>query len=338
MEASTAQEIPGGDQWQFEPKWDGFRCLVFHQNDTVVLQSKAGQSLGRYFPELLRAFKSLDGRAFVLDGEIVVPSDQGLSFDDLLQRIHPAESRITRLAEERPARFVAFDLLYEDRVGLLTDRRLEDRRRALETFFSRVPQTSLLQLSPATLDRAVAEDWFEQYGALGLDGIIAKRLGERYRSGQRAAMVKVKRFKTADCVVGGFRYAAGGGIGSLLLGLYDPEGRLRFVGHAASFTRTEREALRSAVEPLKGTSAFEVREPGGPSRWSRRERSEWEPLRPVLVCEVRYDYFSQNRFRHGTKFLRWRPEKHPASCTLEQVLSHTPRSGLVGPIHSVVSR
>jgi ATP-dependent DNA ligase len=325
MDARTADQIPVGAEWQFEPKWDGFRCLAFCDNGTVVLQSKAGQSLGRYFPELLQAFRTLGRRRFVLDGEIVVPVDSSLSFDDLLQRIHPAESRIRRLVEERPARFVAFDLLYDQTPGVLTNRLLEERRRLLEQFFHDVPPTSLLRLSPATGDRAVATDWFEHYAQLGLDGIIAKRHGQVYRSGERDAMVKIKRFKTADCVVGGFRYAAAGGIGSLLLGLYDSVGRLRFVGHAASFTRHERETLRAVVEPLKGASAFEVREPGGPSRWSNRESSEWEPLQPKLVCEVRYDYFSQNRFRHGTKFLKWRPEKAPRQCTLDQVLPTSPR-------------
>jgi ATP-dependent DNA ligase len=336
MEATSTGQIPFGEQWQFEPKWDGFRCLAFRQDDTVVLQSKSGQPLTKYFPELVRSFQGLREKAFVLDGEIIVPLDQNLSFDDLLLRIHPAVSRIMRLAEETPARFVAFDLLYDRKHGVVTKWSLSRRRKALKQFFSGIPAKELIRLSPATTDRATAEDWFHNCGSMGLDGIVAKLHEEPYRSGERTGMIKVKRLKTADCVVGGCRYMADGRIASLLLGLYDDGRQLMFVGHTSSFTDGERAELRKIVERYKGASAFRGRVPGGPSRWSTKKSTEWQALRPVLVCEVRYDYFSQNRFRHGTKFLRWRPDKDPKSCTLDQVAFRTRRGGMPGMLQAIL--
>jgi ATP-dependent DNA ligase len=318
MEAKRVAAIPKGEGWQFEPKWDGFRAVVFRSGDAVAIQSKAGQPLTRYFPELVAAFTSLRQKSWILDGEIVVPVRGKLSFDDLLQRIHPAESRVRKLAEETPANFYAFDALA---IGArdLHEQPIEKRRAALEGFFEKVSH-ELLHLSPATLDRKVAEKWFRDFGSMGLDGVMAKRLGEPYHSGDREGMVKVKHFKTADCVVGGFRYGEGTKlVGSLLLGLYDEEGRLVHIGHTSSIRDADRRELTSRLEALRGENAFEVRVPGGPSRWAQGRSSEWEPLRPELVCEVEYDYFSQGRFRHGSKFLRWRPDKKPRQCTMDQL-------------------
>jgi ATP-dependent DNA ligase len=323
MEAKRATKLPEGKQWQFEPKWDGFRCLVFRWQDDVVLQSKAGQPLARYFPELVAAFRALPPQAFALDGEIVVPVNGVLSFDDLLQRIHPAESRINKLSRETPARYLAFDLLFEAGPGLLVEQPLSVRRAHLERFFKDICSPSAIELSPSTRDRAMAAQWFTDTGRIGLDGVMAKLANEPYHSGDREAMIKVKHLKTADCVVGGFRYS-GPKIGSLLLGLYDENGLLNFVGHAASFSESKRKDVAKAIEPLKGGEGFTGKAPGGPSRWSGKRSMEWEPLKPSLVCEVRYDHFSQNRFRHGASFLRWRPDKDPKTCTLDQV--RTPKT------------
>ena len=319
MEAKRVAAVPTGEGWQFEPKWDGFRAVVFRDGDEVAIQSKAGQPLTRYFPEVAEAFRNLKADRFVVDGEIVVPIDGGLSFDDLLQRIHPAATRIKRLAAETPAQYFAFDLLVMKGKSLV-DLPIEERRAQLEKFFAPIDDT-LLKLSPSTTERKIALDWFNKFTAAGLDGVMAKRLGEPYHSGDREGMVKVKHLKTADCVVGGFRYGEGTKtVGSLLLGLYDDEGRLVYIGHTSSIKKNEREELTRQLEALRGENPFEVRVPGGPSRWATERSGEWEALRPELVCEVEYDYFSQGRFRHGSKFLRWRPEKKPKQCTMEQVV------------------
>ena len=318
MEAKRVSSVPTGDTWLYEPKWDGFRAIVFRDGDEVAIQSKAGQPLARYFPELVEAFRSLKQKQFVLDGEMVVPIDGKPSFDHLLQRIHPAEKRIKMLSETTPAICYVFDLLVSKSKNLTT-LPIEKRREALDEFFESVENDSIV-LSPATTDRKIALGWFEQFGKLGLDGIMAKRLGEPYHSGDREGMVKVKHLKTADCVVGGFRYGEGTTqVGSLLLGLYDDEDRLVYIGHSSSIKRDERPALTKKLEALKGENAFEVRVPGGPSRWATERSSEWVPLKPTLVCEVEYDYFSQGRFRHGSKFLRWRPDMKPEMCRMEQV-------------------
>jgi ATP-dependent DNA ligase len=324
MEARSAARIPGGGGWLYEPKWDGFRCLVFRRGKTVALQSKAGQPLDRYFPELTEAFLSLPVTAFVLDGEIVIRDETGLDFDALLQRIHPAESRIRKLARETPASYYAFDLLVDGRRRSLVHLPLEERRRRLEDHFEKPSRTESVILSPATPDRKVAEKWMRELAAGGLDGVVAKRADSPYLSGDRSAMVKVKRLRTADCVVGGFRWAQKGGkiggkIGSLLLGLYNDEGLLDHVGFSSSFTAEERQELEPILLPLRKPPGFTGKAPGGPSRWAQGRSTEWEPLRPKLVCEVRYDHFSGGRFRHGTKFLRWRPDKKPRECTFEQV-------------------
>lgn len=319
MEAKRVEKVPSGEGWLFEPKWDGFRAIVFRSGDQVAIQSKAGQPLGRYFPELIEAVRSLKADRFVLDGEIVVPVGGRLSFDDLLLRIHPAASRIQKLADSSPASLYAFDLLCV-KGKAIDELAIERRRTQLETFFQRVPEDSLLRLSPATSDRRIGLEWFESFGALGLDGVMAKRLGEPYHSGDREGMVKVKHLKTADCVVGGFRYGEGTrSVGSLLLGLYDEEGRLVHIGHTSSIRKNDRAALTTQLEAMKDVNPFEVRVPGGPSRWAGSRSGDWEPVRPELVCEVEYDYFSQGRFRHGSKLLRWRPEKQARQCTLDQV-------------------
>lgn len=328
MEAKSVAELPRGEGWQYEPKWDGFRCLAFRDAGQVLLQSKAGQPLGRYFPELVEALRRLPARWFVLDGEIVIFSAAHLSFDDLLQRIHPAQSRIRKLAAETPATLMCFDLLVDDKGKSLVGLPLSERRKRLGEFFRRAGSNDRVWLSPATTDRPQAERWMRELTPTGLDGVVAKLIAEPYHSGDRAAMVKVKRMRTADCVVGGFRYAEKGGkVGSLLLGLYNQHGLLDHVGFTSSFTAERRRALKKIVEPLIGPPGFTGKAPGGPSRWSTRRSMEWQPLQSKLVCEVRYDHFSGGRFRHGTKFLRWRPDKKPKECTLSQIRGSKPRGG-----------
>ncbi|MCC6590960.1 MAG: ATP-dependent DNA ligase [Bryobacterales bacterium] len=319
MEAKTAAKLPAGDQWQFEPKWDGFRCITFRDGVEVELQSKAGQPLGRYFPELVHAFREVGPKRFVVDGEIMIPSGDGFSFDALLQRIHPAESRIRKLSVETPAIVVIFDLLVDSAAKLLTGERLEERRKRLEKFFPKYLQTGPFRLTPATRDRKEALEWANQTGST-LDGVIAKRIDLAYQSGERTGMVKVKKVRTADCVVGGFRYLTGQPVvGSLLLGLYGDDGLLDHVGFTSSMHRDERADITKRVRALEGGSGFTGKAPGGPSRWSTAKSAEWVALKPELVVEVQYDHFTQGRFRHGTKLLRWRPDKAPRQCTFDQV-------------------
>ena len=319
MEALSVSAIPRGTGWQYEPKWDGFRCLIFRAGDQVTLQSKGEKPLGRYFPEIVAAALSLKARRFVLDGELAVPVAGRLDFDQLLQRIHPAESRVRKLVGEHPALFIAFDLLADVRGRSLLDRPLSERRPLLEAFADRYFGTGLMRLSPATTRLAQANRWLHGAGS-NLDGVIAKRLESPYRPGERDAMVKVKRIRSADCVVGGFRYAASGRVvGSLLLGLYDDDGLLHHVGFTSSFKDVERPALTRKLEKLVKPPGFTGQAPGGPSRWSTKRSSEWQPLAPKLVVEVTYDHFSGGRFRHGTTLLRWRPDKAPSQCTFEQV-------------------
>jgi ATP-dependent DNA ligase len=316
-EAKSVEEIPSGAQWLYEPKWDGFRCIAFRKGQKVLLQSKAGQPLHRYFPEVVKALGQLPHSQFVLDGEIVIYTEGRLSFDNLLLRIHPAESRIRKLSTEIPATYMGFDLLVDETGQALNNLPLAERREHLLRFFGGISQTQDVRLSPASTDRSQATQWMHELGKLGWDGIVAKRLDEPYRSGERTGMVKIKRIRTADTVVGGFRYAEkGGGIGSLLLGLYDKEGLLDHVGFTSSF--------KGIVEPLileakDANRSFTGRAPGGPSRWSTKRSAEWLPLKPKLVAEVQYDHFSGQRFRHGTKFLRWRPEKRPHDCNFDQI-------------------
>ena len=322
MEALPVRDIPRGSNWQYEPKWDGFRCLIFKEGKNIELQSKKGESLNRYFPDLLAAVQDLAADKFVIDAEIVVPAGAGFSFDDLLQRIHPAQSRVRKLAKERPAKLIVFDLLVSADGKALVDLPLRERRRLLEEFFSKsiAGDHGTLQLSPATPRIEDARRWLQMAGAM-LDGIIAKRADLGYQSGERTGMQKIKNLRTADCVVGGFRYAAKDRVvGSLLLGLYDERGLLHHVGFTSSFTQKERKDLLKKIEPLIKPPGFTGNAPGGPSRWSTERSTEWQPLKPKLVVEVQYDHFTGNRFRHGTKILRWRPDKAPEACSMDQVV------------------
>jgi ATP-dependent DNA ligase len=320
MEARSVDEIPIGAEWQYEPKWDGFRCLLFRDGRQVELQSKSGQSLTRYFPELVEAALAVGADQFVLDGEIVVPSHGAFSFDALLQRIHPASSRVRKLAVETPALLIAFDLLVDADGKALVDLPLQERRRKLEEFAQAgLRGVERFRLSPATTQVAAAKRWLERVGAT-LDGIIAKRRDAEYRPGDRTAMQKIKNYRSADCVVGGFRYNQGKPVvGSLLLGLYDDKGLLNHVGFTSTIKREEKPALTKKLERLVAPPGFTGNAPGGPSRWSTERSGEWKPLKPELVVEVCYDHFSGERFRHGTRLLRWRPDKSPEQCTMEQV-------------------
>ena len=320
MEALSVDEIPDGPGWQYEPKWDGFRCLAFRKGAAVELQSKGEKPLGRYFPEVVGALQQLRARRFVLDGEIVVPVGGRLAFDQLLQRIHPAQSRIRKLTTEHPALFIVFDLLADDEGRVLIEATLQERRRLLEAFAKRyLRRNATIRLSPATTKIAQARRWFRSVGA-NLDGVIAKRLDKPYRAGERDAMVKVKLIRSADCVVGGFRYGSHNRlVGSLLLGLYDDDGRLHHVGFTATIPARDRPTLTKKLERLVKPPGFTGQAPGGPSRWSTKRSGEWEPLAPKLVVEVAYDHFSAGRFRHGTTLLRWGPDKAARQCTLDQV-------------------
>jgi ATP-dependent DNA ligase len=320
MEALSVDEIPAGDGWLYEPKWDGFRALVFRSSEDVQLQSKSGQPLSRYFPELVAAVRALSADRFVIDGEIVVPVNGRLSFDELLLRIHPAESRIRKLAAERPAMLIVFDQLVDDAGQLLINRPLAERRECLGRFSRTVLRGQRqIRMSVATTDRSQAVRWLRGAG-VNVDGVIAKRLDLPYASGLRTAMQKIKRIRTVDCVVGGFRYGTNEKIvGSLLLGLYDDDRLLNHVGFTSNLSRDDRAALTPRLEALIAPPGFTGRAPGGPSRWSTKRSTEWQPLKPKLVVEVSYDHFSGGRFRHGTAFHRWRPDKAPRQCTMDQV-------------------
>jgi len=320
MEAKSVEQLPAGENWQYEPKWDGFRCIAFRDGDRVDLQSKSGQPLGRYFPELVEALLKLKPKQFVVDGEIVVPVKGKFSFDDLLMRIHPAASRVKKLAQETPAKLIVFDLLVDDRGRTLVNLPLSERRKKLDAFAKKYfARNKSIELSPCTNELKIAKDWLRGAG-VDLDGVIAKRADMTYQSGNRHGMVKVKRLRTADCVVGGFRYASEGKvIGSMLLGLYDERGLLHHVGFTSSFKSDEKAALTKKLEKLIKPPGFTGNAPGGPSRWATERSAEWQPLAPKLVIEVQYDHFTGGRFRHGTKFLRWRPDKKPRQCTFDQV-------------------
>jgi ATP-dependent DNA ligase len=324
MEALSVDEVPTGPEWQYEPKWDGFRCLMFRDSAKVELQAKSGKPLTRYFPEIVAAAKALRAKRFVLDGEIVVPDGRAFSFDALLQRIHPAASRIKRLAQETPALMIAFDLLADARGKALVERPLRERRPLLEEFAAaQFKGHERFRLSPATTRLGQARGWLKRVGAT-LDGIIAKRREAPYAAGERGAMQKIKNIRSADCVVGGFRYNEGKDVvGSLLLGLYDDEGLLDHVGFTSNIPREEKPVLTRKLEKLIAPPGFTGGKPGGPSRWSTERSAEWQPLRPTLVVEVCYDHFSGGRFRHGTRLMRWRPDKAPRQCTMEQVRQRT---------------
>ncbi len=329
MEALAASEVPEGPEWQYEPKWDGFRCIASRDHGAVELQSKSGQPLARYFPDMVEELKKLGAQRFTLDGELVIPVDGDLSFNELQLRLHPAASRVKMLAAKHPSLYLVFDMLADERGRSLMDRSLSERRERLEAFAGKYFGASAnVRLSPATTSLKDARRWLRTMGG-GLDGIIAKNRGAVYEAGERTgAMQKIKDLRTADCVVGGFRYASAGKVvGSLLLGLYGGDGLLHHVGFTSSIPASERPALTRRLEGLRQAPGFTGRSPGGPSRWSTERSGEFEPLAPKLVVEVQYDHFTGGRFRHGTKLLRWRPDKAPRQCTMDQV-EHESRSPL----------
>ena len=331
MLAKLATELPAGDGWLFEPKWDGFRAIVFRDRDRVYVQSRDLKPLGRYFPELEAAFRASLPARCVVDGEIVIAGQHGLDFDALQLRLHPAASRVERLAGETPASFVAFDLLAEGRRDLRSLPQAE-RRQLLEQAVAGA--SGRVHLTPCSRERPVAQEWFERFEGAGLDGVIAKHESTAYQPGKRA-MVKVKHERTADCVVAGFRWHKQGPgtlVGSLLLGLYDDAGALHHVGVTSSFTMEARRRLAQELAPLQRDALAShpwrgwaevaggaVRMPGGQSRWSAGKDLSWEPVRAERVCEVKYDHLQGDRFRHATVFLRWRPDRWPADCRYDQL-------------------
>jgi ATP-dependent DNA ligase len=325
MLSAPAEGIPKGDSWEYEPKWDGFRTLVFRDGDEVALMSRGGRPMTRYFPEVLPAFRKLPQTRFVLDGELVVVGARGLDFGALQQRVHPADSRVRMLAEATPAWFVAFDILGEgdDDLRKLP---LGGRRKRLENLLKGVKQP--IFMTPYTRDAKTAQDWFEWFEGAGLDGVIAKSWDGAYVPGKRL-WVKVKHQRTCDCVVIGWRKSNDGvSLGSLLLGLFDANGTMQYVGHTSSFNAAERRELIAKLKPLTTEitenewKANPSRMPGGPSRWSRGKDTEWVAVRPELVCEVAYDKLEAGeRFRHATRFLRWRTDKPPRKCGFDQIAS-----------------
>jgi ATP-dependent DNA ligase len=333
MLAKLAREMPTGEQWSYEPKWDGFRCIVFKDGDDIELGSRNEKPLTRYFPDLIEPLRAALPDGAVVDGEIVIKTEDGLDFDLLSLRIHPADSRVQMLAEATPAAFVAFDLLAEGNTDL-REQPFEARRAALERVLAKAgPQ---VHLTPITRDPGKAQEWFETFEGAGLDGVIAKDLTGEYKEGARG-WLKIKHLRTADCVVAGFRtHKDGKGVGSLLLGLYNDEGRLQHVGVASSFNAARRlelvdELAEYRVDSLKGhpwaewggaedhTEEGGARMPGAPSRWNAKKDMTWEPLRIGLVAEVAYEHMQRDRFRHTARFQRWRPDREPESCTYEQL-------------------
>jgi ATP-dependent DNA ligase len=320
MEARPAEHLPKEEgPWQYEPKWDGFRCLAYKAGQNVELRAKSGKPLGRYFPEVVALLKDLPASRFVVDGELVIEQDGRLAFDALQMRLHPAESRIRKLAAATPAKLILFDMLVTPAGKDLLAMPLRARRKELELFLKENAVAKRLILSTRTLNRAKAEQWLQADSKGSTDGVVAKRLDDPYATGERS-MVKVKRLRTADCVIGGFRYESDSKeVGSLLLGLYNADGQLDHVGFSATISDKERPALTRKLEALRKPPGFTGKAPGGPSRWSTERTGEWEPLRPKLVVEVRFDHVTGERFRHGTKLLRWRPDKAPGQCTFAQL-------------------
>ena len=319
MEAEQVDEIPFDPGWQYEPKWDGFRCLIFRRGNDVFLQSKAGQPLGRYFPEIVTAAQSLKSKYWVLDGELAVPSGRTFSFDQLLQRVHPAASRVAKLAKETPAIYIAFDLLMFGKARILRDRSLSERRLYLDTFSTQFRTTDLFHLSPFSLETDQVQAWLKSAGN-NLDGVVCKQRDSGYVSGISSAFQKVKNYRSIDCVLGGFRYTEDGKrVASLLLGLYDNDGKLNHVGFTSGIKGEERVRLARQFKKLIRPPGFDGDKPGGKSRWAPAGSREWKPLKPELVVEVSYDHFTGGRFRHGTRLLRWRPDKAPRQCRYSQL-------------------
>jgi ATP-dependent DNA ligase len=318
MEARLVEALPDEPGWWFEPKWDGFRCLAFRAGDEVDLRGKSGKSLARFFPDVVAALRALPPQQFVIDGELAIPAGGVLSFAALQARLHPAASRVAKLAAEARAIVIAFDCLMDADGTSLVDAPFAERRAKLTALHQAFGPAAAVRLTPGTAARAEAQAWLERAGG-DLDGVVAKR--GPYAPGQRA-MLKVKHFRTADCVVGGFRYETGTRrVGALLLGLYDEAGRLNHVGFTSAIADRERAALTRKLESLAGGAGFTGAAPGGPSRWSTERSAQWRPLRPELVAEVRYDHVTGARMRHGAGFVRWRPDKPPAQCGMDQLLS-----------------
>lgn len=316
MEAKLVPELPSGSEWLYEPKWDGFRCLAFKQGSSVELQGKSGKLLTKYFPEVATAVAALKLDRAAFDGELRIVIGGKASFDALQMRLHPAASRINRLAKETPAEFVIFDTLLDAKGTPIDDQPLSERRHAIKRLASKLPKS--LSVSESTDDVQTARRWLKN-GYAGTDGVIAKRLDLPYRFGERV-MLKVKRIRTADCVVGGFRYGQNSKqVGSLLLGLYDSEGLLHHVGFSSALADVDKPTLTKKLEKLIAPPGFTGDAPGGPSRWATERSTEWQPLKPKLVVEVSYDHVTGNRFRHGTRLLRWRPDKAPSQCSFDQI-------------------
>lgn len=321
MLAKLTPSIPEGDGWLYEPKWDGFRCIAYVEPGKVYLQSRDARPLGRYFPEVEAALARAVSGSAVLDGEIVIMGESGLEFETLQLRLHPAASRVKMLSEATPAAYVAFDLLERDGVDL-RGRPFSERRAELESLAGdKAPD---LYLTPCTRDPEVARDWFDRFEGAGFDGVIGKPANGKYQPGVRA-MAKIKHLRTADCVVGGFRWNKGmenESVGSLLLGLYDDAGVFHFVGHTSSFKADEKRALVGFLAPYRTSDESESfgdgRAPGGQSRWSTGKDQSWVRLRPELVCEVTFDYLQGVRFRHASTFKRWRTDKPPEACKFDQ--------------------
>ena len=327
MEARSAETLPNEPgKWQFEPKWDGFRCLAYKEAGAVELRGKSGTSLSRFFPEVAATLLDVPVERFAVDGELVIELNGRMTFDALQARLHPAASRIRRLSQETPARLILFDMLVGPDGAQLAALPLTERRSALEAFGEKAAIAGKLIVTPCTRDIAQATEWLDDFSHDGRDGVVAKRLDGKYLGGERA-MIKVKRLRTADCVVGGFRYLSGSdNVGSLLLGLYNAEGLLDHVGFTSTIANDERAALTRKLQALRATPGFTGKAPGGPSRWSTERSGEWEPLKPELVVEVRYDHVTSGRFRHGTKLLRFRPDKAPRQCSIDQIIA-PPRAG-----------
>lgn len=322
MEAKSAETLPDEPgRWQFEPKWDGFRCLAFKEGSAVELRGKSGRSLSRFFPEVVATLVEAPFKRFVVDGELVIELNGRSTFDALQARLHPAASRIRRLSIETPARLILFDMLVGPDGSMVAALPLAERRSALEDFGQKAAIAGKLIVTPRSLDLAQATRWLDDFEHDGRDGVVAKELDAPYMSGERA-MLKVKRLRTADCVVAGFRYQSNAHeVGSLLLGLYNAEGKLDHIGFTSTIANDERGALTRKLRALRAAPGFTGKAPGGPSRWSTERSGEWEPLRPELVVEVRYDHVTGDRFRHGTKLLRWRPDKPARQCTIDQILA-----------------
>jgi ATP-dependent DNA ligase len=332
MEARLVDRLPSEGDWQFEPKWDGFRCLAFRKGNAVQLIAKSAKPLTRYFPEIVAALAAVRADHFILDGELLIAVGKTLSFAALQMRLHPAQSRINKLAAETPALFMAFDILADDKGRTYLDQPLVVRRNALEEQFARFGKVERLRLSPFSRKADDARKWLARAGAGALDGVIAKSLDEPYRPAERA-MLKIKPLRTADCVVGGFRYATGTDqVGSLLLGLYDRDGKLDHVGFTSAISDAERPGLTKKLRKLRGGAGFTGTAPGGPSRWATERSGDWVPLKPKLVAEVEYDQVTGERFRHGTRLVRWRPDKSPRQCTFDQMQREIRPSALLAKV------